>query len=215
MQETKYPYKYAAKAADYIVALLKPHCVRIHIAGSIRRMKAEVKDIEIVCEPVKKTVAKGMFGDTDHVVVPEFIAAIDTITKEVVKGSATGRLMQIMTNSELCPGIKLDLFMPRPEDYWRQFAIRTGSADYAQHIIAAAWKRKGWCGVKEIGLRKMSECNGKRDSQDKIVYTLKPEVQYPTLPPVWSSELDFFEWLGVPITDPMMREYKNPINIAQ
>lgn len=215
MQEQKYPYKYAAKAADYIMALLKPHCIRLHIAGSIRRMKYEVKDIEIVCEPATVTINKGLFGDPEHVVSPGFITAIESITKEVVKGKPNGRYMQIITTSELCPGIKLDLFMPKSEDYWRQFAIRTGSAEFAHNVIAAAWKRKGWCGVKDLGLRKISECTGKKESAGKTVYTLNPDIVYPTLPPVWTSELDFFEWLELPYTDPMMREYQSPVNIAQ
>lgn len=38
----------ALEIAEKVKALLAPHCERIEIAGSIRRKKPDVKDIEIV-----------------------------------------------------------------------------------------------------------------------------------------------------------------------
>ena len=64
-----------------------------------------------------------------------------------------GKYMQI----KLRENIILDLFMPDDFDYYRQYAIRTGSADYAAKIIATGWKKKGWCG-SDKGLRKISDC---------------------------------------------------------
>ena len=49
----------AYKIAQQLVHVLKPHCARIEIAGSIRRMKAQVGDIEIVCIP--KPYETGLF----------------------------------------------------------------------------------------------------------------------------------------------------------
>lgn len=45
--------------AEKIKAQLAPHCDRIEIAGSIRRKKPEVKDIEIVVIP--KPYEVGLF----------------------------------------------------------------------------------------------------------------------------------------------------------
>jgi DNA polymerase/3'-5' exonuclease PolX len=51
----------AQPIADRVRDLLAPHCDRIEIAGSIRRQKADVGDIEIVAIP--KTVTDGdLFG---------------------------------------------------------------------------------------------------------------------------------------------------------
>lgn len=48
------PLSEAKTIALEIYELLKPHCERIKIAGSIRREKAFVNDIEIVCIPKKR-----------------------------------------------------------------------------------------------------------------------------------------------------------------
>lgn len=44
----KFAYAEAHSIALAVLELLRPHCIRIEIAGSIRREKPEVKDIEIV-----------------------------------------------------------------------------------------------------------------------------------------------------------------------
>lgn len=44
-------YEDAILIAERVKAELEPHCERIEIAGSIRRKKPEVKDIEIVAIP--------------------------------------------------------------------------------------------------------------------------------------------------------------------
>ncbi|MES1181962.1 MAG: hypothetical protein ABUL44_04115, partial [Flavobacterium sp.] len=52
-------YSKAKSIADKAILLLKEHCIRIEIAGSIRRKKSEVKDIEIVAIP--KPYDTGLF----------------------------------------------------------------------------------------------------------------------------------------------------------
>jgi DNA polymerase/3'-5' exonuclease PolX len=202
--EVKYPFAKANKCAEYIKNLLAPHCERINIAGSIRRLQPEVKDIEIICEPKKIFNQNGLFPDTgEWQISKEFTAALATITKEVIKGSAQGRYLQLITTAQNCPGIKLDLFMPRPEDYYRQLAIRTGSADYAHHVIAAAWSRKGWVGIGG-DLFKRSECDFYMTG-DKKIWKLKTSVKVHKQPPAWRSEAEFFAWLDLPYTDPEHR----------
>lgn len=50
----------AKKIADTVVELLKPHCIRIEIAGSIRREKEICGDVEIVAIP--KPYDTGLFA---------------------------------------------------------------------------------------------------------------------------------------------------------
>jgi DNA polymerase/3'-5' exonuclease PolX len=202
--EYSYPLDKALKVANYIVDLLSPHCAKIHIAGSIRRLKPEVKDIEIVCLPKKQIMLRGLFDYEEYQTSKEFIQALSTITYQTVKGSAEGKYMQIITTSVNCKGIKLDLFMPHAHDYFRQYAIRTGSADYSHYVIATAWSRKGWTGIDDLGLRKKSDCDCKIQG-DKKIYTLKKDLKEPTLPPVWTSEAEFFAWLNIPYIDPEHR----------
>lgn len=47
----------AQALAQSVVFALAPHCERIEIAGSVRRMKAYLDDIDIVCIPRGKDLA--------------------------------------------------------------------------------------------------------------------------------------------------------------
>jgi DNA polymerase/3'-5' exonuclease PolX len=193
-------YNQAKDLAISIGEKLKPFITRINIAGSIRRQKPDVKDIELICLPryiyggqssMFETVA------TEKVISENFVGIIKTLGK-VIKGKPDGRYMQI----ELPQRINLDLFMPGHDDYFRQYAIRTGSADYAARTIAAAWKRNGWCG-SDKGLRRIEDCIEHKQADGKSKWecvNLNAEK-----PPVWESEQEFFEWLKVPWIMPKMR----------
>lgn len=114
----------AQAIAQSYVDMLKPYCQRIEIAGSIRRQKPEVKDIEIVC------IIKDLEG---------FTQAVNSTT-EKVKGEPTGRYTQRM----LPEGIKLDLFIAQEGNWGNIFAMRTGSADFSHKTLAWGWNRAGY-----------------------------------------------------------------------
>lgn len=198
----------AIKVANYLQKVLAPHCDRFHIAGSIRRNKWQVKDIEIVCQPKRQQKEKDLF-DTEHIISQDFIEALAPLIKTHIKGNVAGRYMKVITTSKICPGISLDLFLPQPADYFRQLVIRTGSAEYVHNIIAAAWKRKGWVGAGEHGLRRREDCAEKDHNKWILVNQLCE------LPPVWLSEAEFFDWIGVRYTEPFNREFKPTLNAAQ
>lgn len=86
------------------------------------------------------------------VIIQNFVELVKSLGR-VIKGKPDGRYMQI----ELPQRINLDLFMPEADDYFRQYAIRTGSAEYAAYTIAGGWRKIGWCGSDQ-GLRKTSDC---------------------------------------------------------
>jgi len=139
-----------AKAiADRYVALLAPFCDRIKIAGSIRRKKPEVGDLEIVCIPTQVDTKAGLF-ETGQEVHPGFVAAVEALEK--VKGEPTGKYTQRI----LPEGIKLDLFMAVPDNWGLIFAIRTGSAEYSHKILARQWCRAGY--VSKGGFLVQSGC---------------------------------------------------------
>ena len=183
----------AHKLASGIVEMLKPHCEKIHIAGSVRRKKPFVKDIEIACQP-KEAVCKDMFGWDEGVIRDlDFARIIENELGHVLKGNSDGRYMQIL----LAQDINLDLFMPEPHDFYRQFAIRTGSADYSQKVIATGWNKLGWVGT-EYGLRRRGDCEFV--SEKWRVLNKNGEK-----PPVWESEEDFFKWLNILWIEPEKR----------
>ena len=192
-----YPLKEAQNIAVEICYQLEPFCEKINIAGSVRRKKQEVKDIEIVCVPKLET-QYDMFGTPFSSGRNTGFRDVVLSLGEIIKGGANGKYMQI----KLTQGINLDLFMPDDFDYYRQYAIRTGSADYAAKIIAGGWRKIGWCG-SDKGLRKMSDCVETKTPDGKSKWKcVKANAE---LPPVWQSEEQFFEWLGIKYLPPNQR----------
>lgn len=131
----------ALEISERVLGELAPHCDRIAIAGSVRRRKPQVKDIEIVCIPRKAPV--DLFGDemqTD--------AAFCELVNQwpAVRGKPTGKY----TQRTLPDGIALDLFMATPENWGVIYAIRTGSAEFSHRVLAGRWCRLGYTSVAGI-----------------------------------------------------------------
>lgn len=190
---------YAHKIANELVAHLAPHCIRIQVAGSIRRQVAEVNDIELVLEP-KRESETDLFGNvTKQVRDRAFVMACDAIGEKVRGQASDGRYVRYMVNGTT---LEVDIFIPQPHDYYRILAIRTGSSLFAHKQIAAGWLKKGWCGTTD-GLRLQSECVGTPNTTGGT--TWKCVAKAPKLPPVWESEEAFFTWLGLPFLNPKNR----------
>src|SRR3989344_5106370 len=115
-EEKKYPYEEAFKIATRVLEQLRPHCIRAEIAGSIRRKKSEVGDIEIVV--IAKPFEIGLFQSGIVAVVNQW---------EKVKGELPCKYTQRI----LPEGIKLDLFFAEEGNWGNIFAMRTGSAEYS------------------------------------------------------------------------------------
>lgn len=111
----------AQQIAEKYLNLLRPHCSRIQIAGSIRREKPDVKDVEIVCIPQD---------------IEGFAAQVKQWPK--VKGEPTGKY----TQRNLPEEIKLDLFMAEERNWGLILVIRTGPAEFNRRWLYRA-KEKG------------------------------------------------------------------------
>lgn len=197
--------QFAQNIAEGIVETLKPHCLQVYIAGSIRRKRPEVKDIEIVVMP-KRNIQRDMFGFiSSNTVDPGFAAAVKKIGT-LGKGGAHMRYARIYVQT----GVPLDLFIPNDDDFFRILAIRTGDHLFSIEIMRAI-RKKGWCG-SEQGLRKISDCkavyvkNEKNPRYDKTIW--KVDNHNAELPPVWRSEKEFFEWANIPWLEPEFRNLK-------
>ena len=115
--------------ANEVKRLLSPHCERIEIAGSIRRKKKEVGDIEIVAIP--KPYDTGLFESGIATVVNRW---------QKIKGDLPCKYTQRL----LPEGIKLDLFFAIQDNRGLILAIRTGSASFSHKVLATGWKERGY-----------------------------------------------------------------------
>lgn len=125
----------AEEIAERIKMEMKPFCSRIEIAGSIRRKKPEVKDIEIVAIPLPYQT--GLFEDGLAAIVNKW---------QKVKGEMEYGICKY-TQRILPDGIKLDLFFADEVNWGFIYAIRTGSADYSAKILGAGWVANGYKGI--------------------------------------------------------------------
>lgn len=176
--------------ADDVFSALYPHCERIAIAGSIRRRKPDVKDIEIVCIPKGSIQIKGKNrGKAQKVFVP-CMGYIETVSQwHKVRGEAWDKSTQRFLSGEGAYGpwnINVDIFTAHKDNWGYIMAIRTGSADYSHHVLAAGWVKKGY--------------HGEGGMLYKGAGTENPV-------PVREEE-EIFNIIGIPFTNPQDREYK-------
>ena len=122
-------YKEALKIALKVKEQLAPHCLRIEIAGSIRRKMPVVGDIEIIAIP--KPYDIGLFE-----------SGIATVVKKWVK--VKGELPCKYTQRILPESIKLDLFFAELDNWGNIFAMRTGSKNYSHKELASRWSSMGF-----------------------------------------------------------------------
>jgi len=166
-----------AKAiAREIVYWLTPACERIVIAGSIRRQKSEVGDIELLCIP-------RFVGGSDQ--LDEMIKALVAQGRLDFRLNKLGRRVYGAKNKlmvHLPSGMGVDIFSTN-EECWRvALVVRTGGRKTNKQIAVAAI-RKGWH-LKAYGQGFST-----------------PEGQL-----VCRSEKDVFEFVGLAYKEPWERE---------
>ena len=140
----------ARAVAAEMVEALRPYCHRVAVAGSIRRGRDWINDIEIVAIP-KSTVRQpdvDIFGEPMGKAVtvrdPGFVMVVDSLANHIVKGKVSdGRYVQFFTGD----GVKVDLFMCQPETWGYIMAIRTGSSDFSR-ALAMRWVQLGYKGME-------------------------------------------------------------------
>ena len=114
----------ARQIANNIKKILTPYCDRIEIAGSIRRGKPIVHDIDIVL--IEKPESA--------LIIPSLLATIGAIT---LNGSKIKRLHYGDAD------INIDIYTATPASWSTLLLIRTGSKENNIRLATIA-KRKGW-----------------------------------------------------------------------
>ena len=169
-----------AKAiAEELKALLEPVCQRVEIAGSIRRQKPEVGDIELLVIPKHG----GLAGEVD---------LLDQEIIDLMRRGVLGYRLNKLGSRVYGPknklmlhvpsGIGVDIFSTDLECWPVALVVRTGSAETNKRIAMAAI-RKGWH-LRAYG-RGFTTPDG--------------EV-------ICHSERDVFEFVGIPYMEPWERK---------
>lgn len=131
MAKVKFTWSDAFGIADPITGELEEICEKVSLAGSLRRFRTEVGDIEIVVEPLYD---KDLYGNqlTTGVIDRYDFRKFGKVVKD------GPRYKKI----ELPQGISLDLFIVRPPAMWPVImAIRTGPAEFSRILVTH--KNKG------------------------------------------------------------------------
>lgn len=124
--KTKMTLFQALTRANDLMDVLAPACERILIAGSIRRQKAEIGDIEIVLIP-KLTPIPDLLGDPMgyNSQVDDYLASASL---PIIKNGE--KYKQIIWQE-----MSADLFICSPETWGCIATIRTGSADFTHWLV--------------------------------------------------------------------------------
>lgn len=161
-EKKKWPRATALSLALKIKALLEPVCVVVEIAGSIRREKPMVGDIEFVLVPKieeRKTdfFTKGLFNLADELI--ESWLKEGRITKRL---AVTGKISSWSNLNKhavhVATGIPIDFFSePDIWDFPRSLVIRTGSKEFNVELMATAPKVGYSAHAYGVALKKLSD----------------------------------------------------------
>lgn len=123
--KTKIPLATAREVAGQLVEQMTPDCKRIEVAGSIRRCKLEIGDLEIVAIP---TVA--LYDLTDA-----------WLSSNVIRHTDPRRWGSRLRSFRLAvkgleDDVQVDIFLqPDPATWGVNMMIRTGSADFSRKMV--------------------------------------------------------------------------------
>lgn len=131
------PLAEAQERVSAMITDLAPYCERVEPAGSVRRQKSMVGDLELVAIP-RHATSGGLFNDQDVNLLWEYLQENPRYTW--LKGNnADGKYFQLAT----ADGWQLDLFTAEPDNYGWILLMRTGSADFSHSILARHKRLQG------------------------------------------------------------------------
>jgi DNA polymerase/3'-5' exonuclease PolX len=143
----KYPRDQALNVARELYAALKPCCERVILAGSLRRRKTLVGDVEILYLPNFAEMQETLFD------VIKVNLADAKLQELLLAGTLEKRLNSRGSISSWGPknkhaihsatGIPVDLFEGTPANWFNYLVCRTGSAEN-NILISNSARAKGW-----------------------------------------------------------------------
>ncbi len=135
MSKIELPLAEAITIVESLKQEMAPECERIEIAGSVRRCKEVIGDLELVAIPKRDA---DLFGGPG-------LSRLDPILDRMVQ---EGRLARVKGKDKYkqflipqVPGLQLDLFLTTPEEWGVRFTLSTGSASFNQKLVTQRNKR--------------------------------------------------------------------------
>jgi DNA polymerase/3'-5' exonuclease PolX len=165
-EKVRYPAKAARAVAEQLVELLRPACVPnlIEIAGSLRRRRPTVGDVEIVYVSAIGRYRADLFRDEGFYLADVVIADMERlgILKRRLnkkQQETFGELNKLMIHVDT--GIPVDLFAAKEPAWWNYLVCRTGGASSNARLAARA---------RELGLMwNPYEVGFTRSSDDEVI----------------------------------------------
>lgn len=145
--KVKYPRAAALAVAKELCDYLRPLTARLIVAGSLRRKKELVGDVEILFIPLCKAVPFDLFGTTVQMSLADDrlcdLLENGTLAKRTnVNGSETwGEKNKLAVH--VASGIPVDLFAATEANWFNYLVCRTGGME-SNIAIAAKAKAIGW-----------------------------------------------------------------------
>lgn len=184
-QKTKHPAAKARALAEQIVATLRPLCERIEIAGSLRRGKQTVGDVEILYVPRMEDRPDGLFGAKPVSLADERIEqalADGTIAKRPSKVGIFTWGDKNKLAVHVASGIPVDFFATTAACWYVALVVRTGSAETNLALTTAA---------QRAGKSLLAYGEGVRQQDGSVIAA--------------TSEADVFRLCGAPYLEPHQR----------
>lgn len=145
MTKTKHSYEEAMAVAEKLVTTLKPCCEQICIAGSLRRGKREVGDIEILYVPRMVSgrqvdmFSSGMALDNAAEFKIEWLEREGVLERRKnVEGHNAGWGPKNKLGVHVESGIAVDLFETTKENWFVSLVIRTGPKEFNLRLTNGA-----------------------------------------------------------------------------
>lgn len=140
--KARLPYARALDIALGFVYDIGDDCERIEIAGSLRRRKETIGDIEVVCIPKYSPAGLDLFGDPcpARSLLEEYIGSY-----HLLKNGPNYKQIQLHS-------VNVDLFVTTPAQWGVIFTVRTGSSDFSHWLVTPRQQGggcPGWLRVKD------------------------------------------------------------------
>ncbi len=145
-EKVRHPRAVAIAVARELCGLLEPVTSEMKVAGSLRRMKRQVGDVEIIFIPRIETRPEGLFDTRTVDLAAEAIDKLldrGVLAKREGESGHTGWGPKNKLAVHAASGIPVDLFTATEENWWNYLVCRTGPKE-SNEAIAKAAKARGW-----------------------------------------------------------------------